>query len=91
MISAQDRHAVREGVGHRCDEALAQVGVQIRLFQQAVLPGGGRHRPRDRELFEDVLDGPQGLDTTGREPASAPRQHTEPAFILTAVPGLSAP
>jgi hypothetical protein len=90
VIQEQDIQAVREGLGKSLDEELEQVRAQIGQFQTEALTRGGRHGPVDIKPCEDVLNGPHGLDATGRSSTSAHRQQAEPAFVLAKHPDRAA-
>ena len=82
--------AVWAGLGDSVDEALEHGCAQIGQVPKKALARGRRHRAINLKPCEDVVDGPHGRDTTGRDSTAAPRQHADTAFVLAKHPDRAA-
>jgi hypothetical protein len=75
--------AIWIGLGAPVADEWAQVGMPRGEDPTEALTGGWGHGPRDRHPCEDVLDGPDRVDATGRAPLAAHAQQAAPAVIRT--------
>jgi hypothetical protein len=82
VIQAPEVETVGAGVGEGLHQQLEHLGLQRGECQEEALAGGWGDGAIDREPFDKVLDGPQRLDPTGREPTPASGQSSQPAFVL---------